>query len=241
MWTVNQLSKISGVTVRALHHYDAVGLLKPTQLSESGYRLYDESCLERLGHILMFRELDFSLREIARILDGPSFDRDQVLERQIELFKRKKERLEGLISFAEEIRRTGVYKMDFRFFDKEKIERYEAEAEEKWGGTEAYREYKEKAASYSDEKQEALGHGLMQIFAGFGKLKEGPADAPEAQAEVKALTDYISAHYYTCTKQILAGLGQMYAAGGEMSENIDSVGGPGTAAFAAKAIELYVS
>ena len=116
---------------------------------------------------------------------------------------------------------------------------YESEARSRWGGTDAYREYERRTAGMNDEEKQAAGEGLLRILAGFGSIKQGPADAPEARELVKTLRDYISAHFYTCTNEILSGLGRLYAAGGEMTENIDRAGGSGTAAFAANAIAAY--
>ena len=239
MWTVHKVSRMTGVSVRTLHHYDAIGLLKPGTVTEAGYRLYGEESLERLGQIMLFKELGFSLREIGEILNDPEFDREKALDQQIELLSLRKKRIESIISLAEQIKRTGVYKMDFKVFDKEKIESYAAEAKKEWGGTEAYREFEEKTAGYSGEKQTALAGDLMELFKEFGTMRDrSPADT-DVQKQVKKLQDFITKNYYTCTKQILSGLGQMYAAGGEMTGNIDKAGGEGTAEFAAKAIAEY--
>ena len=129
--------------------------------------------------------------------------------------------------------------MDFKAFDNAKIETYKAEAKRKWGDTEAYREYEAKAADYSEEKQQALARDMMAIFKEFGNLTDkSPADAG-VQELVKKLQDFITANYYTCTKEILSALGQMYDAGGEMTDNINAAGGKGTAIFASKAIEVF--
>ena len=127
--------------------------------------------------------------------------------------------------------------MDPKVFDSNKIDRYAAEAQKMWGNTDAYREYAEK--TYSDERQAALAEDMMLIFAEFGSLPDKSPAGAEAQKLVKKLQEFISANYYTCTKQILAGLGRMYAAGGEMTDNIDAAGGRGTAESAARAIEEY--
>ena len=129
--------------------------------------------------------------------------------------------------------------MDFSAFDTSKIDEYAAEAKAKWGKTDAYAEYEKKSEGRSKDEEQDLGKGLMAILAAFGSLKQKGASAPEVQEQVKKLQAYITEHYYTCTKQILAGLGQMYAAGGEFTENIDAAGGKGTAAFAAEAIGVY--
>lgn len=116
---------------------------------------------------------------------------------------------------------------------------YETEAAARWGDTAAYREYKEKTAGQSEAELQNAGAGLMAILAGFGAMRAQPAAAPAAQAQVRALQKYITAHFYTCTNEILAGLGQLYAAGGDMTRNIDRAGGAGTARFAAAAIRQY--
>ncbi|MEE0776621.1 MAG: MerR family transcriptional regulator, partial [Bacillota bacterium] len=108
MRTVKEVSELAGVSIRTLHHYDAIGLLRPTRTTESGYRLYDETALERLQSILLFRGLKFSLKEIKEILDSPTFDRNRALEQQIELLRLQKEHIENLIDLARGIYVMGV-------------------------------------------------------------------------------------------------------------------------------------
>lgn len=108
MMTVNEVSKITGVSIRALHHYDNIGLLPATEVTDAGYRLYDDTALERLQYILLFKELEFSLREIKDILDSPNFDRSKALEQQIHLLELKKEHLQNLIDLACGIKAIGV-------------------------------------------------------------------------------------------------------------------------------------
>ena len=129
--------------------------------------------------------------------------------------------------------------MDFSAFDRSKQETYAAEAKKRWGKTDAYKEFEEKTAGQSQAQQDSAAQGLMAIFADLGAIRTADPAAPEAQAKVKELQEYITAHYYTCTKQILRGLGMMYIAGDEMTENINKAGGEGTAEFAHKAIEVY--
>ena len=129
--------------------------------------------------------------------------------------------------------------MDMTASDQSRTEAYAKQAKALWGETDAYKEYEQKTAGQSAEEQKSAADGLMEIFAGFGRLKESPASAPEVQTQVKALRDYITAHYYTCTKEILRGLGGFYAAGGGFTENIDRAGGQGTAAFVSAAIAVY--
>lgn len=121
MRTVNEVSKLTGVSIRTLHYYDKIGLLSPSKVTEAGYRLYDDTALERLQQILLFRELEFSLKEIREILDSDKFDRNKALEQQIKLLTLKKEHLENLIRFARGIKQTGVKSMDFNVFDTKKL------------------------------------------------------------------------------------------------------------------------
>ena len=138
MMIVNEVSKLTGVSIRTLQYYDSIGLLKPSRYTESGYRLYDDTALERLQQILLFRELEFPLKEIKKIIDAPNFDRDKALDQQIELLLLKKEHLENLIDFARGIKKIGVKKMDFSVFDTNKIDEYSKRAKEQWGETSEY-------------------------------------------------------------------------------------------------------
>ena len=239
MKTVKEVSRLTGVSIRTLHHYDAIGLLKPTQVTEAGYRLYDDAALQRLQLILLFRQLQFPLKQIARILDSPVFDPKQALEQQIYLLELQKEHLERLISHARQIQKTGVINMDFSAFDTTEMDRYAAEAKEKWGNTAAYKEFEKKTAGQSDAQMRSAGDALMDIFAEFGAIRHGSSAAPQAQALVAKLQSFITEHYYSCTKQILMGLGQMYIAGDSMTDNIDKAGGEGTAKFVHDAIAIY--
>ena len=116
---------------------------------------------------------------------------------------------------------------------------YTSRAKALYGDTAAYKEFEQKTAGQSQEEMQSVGDGLMQILSVFGRLKEKPASDPEVQAQVKLLQEYITEHYYNCTNEILSGLGKLYAAGGEFTENINRAGGDGTAEFASKAIEWY--
>ena len=239
MKTVNEVSKLTGISVRTLHHYDEIGLLKPTSITDAGYRLYDDTTLERLQHILLFKELQFPLKDIKDILDSSDFDRNKALEQQIELLTMKKEHLENLILYARGIKLLGVRYMDFSAFDTKKMDAYAAQAKESWGKTEAYKEFEEKSKNWTEDSQKGMMAEFIEVFAEFGQMKHlDPADTC-VQAQVKKLQEYITEHFYTCTNQILSGLGHMYAGGGEFTENIDSYGGEGTAEFTNAAIQIY--
>ena len=239
MKTVKEVSRLTGVSVRTLHHYDQIDLLKPAKVTEAGYRLYDDTNLQRLHAVLLLRELQFSLKDIRAILDAPGFDPMAALQQQIELLELQRQHLTDLIEHARQIQKTGVIPMDFSSFDTEKIDRYAAEAKEKWGKTEAYKEFENKTAGQSKAQMRSTGDKLMDIFRQFGEIRHLSPACAEAQALVAKLQSFITDNYYTCTKQILFGLGQMYAAGDEMNENIDKAGGEGTGEFARDAITIY--
>lgn len=124
MMTVHEVSKLAGVSIRTLQYYDKIGLLHPTGYTDAGYRLYDDADLERLQHILLFRELEFPLKDIKAIINSPDFDRSKALEQQIELLRLKKEHIENLMNFALGIKLLGVKHMDFKAFDRSKLDEY---------------------------------------------------------------------------------------------------------------------
>ena len=239
MRTVHEVSKLTGVSIRTLQYYDKIGLLRPAQYTEAGYRLYDDAALETLQQILLFRELEFPLKDIKRIIGSPDFDRNKALTQQIELLTLRKEHLENLIDLAKGIKLTGVRHLKFDAFDTGKIDEYAAQAKASWGTTPAYKEFEQKSKGRTREDDQNIARGLMEIFAEFGAVKGTDPASDKAQSLVKKLQDYITQHYYTCTKEILSGLGRMYAGGGEFTKNIDGFGGEGTAEFTNRAIEIY--
>ena len=129
--------------------------------------------------------------------------------------------------------------MDFSAFDTAELDQYAAQAREQWGKTDAYREFEQKTAGQTQQQMRSTGDALMDIFAEIGAVRQLSPASPEAQAMVAKLQAFITANYYTCTRQILRGLGQMYIAGDSMTDNINRAGGEGTAEFAHRAIEIY--
>ena len=239
MKTVNEVSKLTGVSIRTLQYYDRIGLLKPAQRTQAGYRLYDDAALERLQQILLFRELEFSLDEIKAILDAPDFDRTKALDQQIELLTLKKQRLEAIIGLAREIKNKGEITMDFNVFDTKKIEEYSARAKQEWGGTNEYAEYAEKSSGRTVQEKTDKAKELMEVFAEFGSMRGMAADCDEVREQVKKLQEFITENYYSCSDEMLVSLGQMYTASDEFRENIDNAGGEGTAEFVCRAIKGY--
>ena len=235
---IKEFAEITGVSVRTLHYYDEIGLLVPACVDRvTGYRYYNENSLLRMQEILFYRELDFSLKSIGEILSSPNYDKNKALNEQKNLLTLKKERLERLISAVDDAMK-GENVMSA--FDNSEFEKYKAEAKERWGKTDAYKEHAEKTQHYSKEKWNQLAEGMNDILAEFAvcmKKGEDPASA-EAQNLVEMLKNHISENYYLCTNEILAGLGQMYVADERFQNNIDKHA-DGTAEFICEAIEVY--
>lgn len=239
MMIVNEVSKLAGVSIRTLQYYDKIGLLHPSGYTDAGYRLYDDTDMERLQHILLFRELEFSLKDIKVIISSPDFNRSKALEQQIELLRLKKEHIENLINFALGIKMLGVKHMDFKAFDRSKLDEYSRQAKELYGNTSEYKEMEEKQKNRTEEDEKILADRFMLLFKEAGEIKDRDPASDEAQNLVKRIQGYITENLYTCTNKILRGLGKMYSGGGDFTTNIDAYGGEGTAVFVANAIEIY--
>ncbi len=239
MKTVKEVSEISGLSIRALQHYDNIGLLKASERTESDYRLYDDKAIEKLQRILLFKELEIPLKEIKSIFDN-GYDMSIILDEQIEILKLKKNRLENLIIFAEKLKKKGEDIMNFSVFDNKQIEDYTSRAKEKWENTKEYKEFDKKSKNLSKVDKKMLYDEFMFIFKHFGELKTLDFKDDKVQEKVKELQDYITEHFYKCSDEILLGLGEMYACDGEFKDNIDKVGGVGTAKFVKRAIVYYV-
>lgn len=239
MRTVREMSQLTGVSVRTLHHYDAIGLLKPTQTTQAGYRLYDNAALTRLQNILMFRELRFPLKEIKAMLDNPAFDPQEALEQQIKLLELQAQHIQQLIFLAREVQRKGVEHMDFHAFNKDALDHYADEVKARWGATQAYAEFVQKSRGYPPDKRDAALQELLSRFAALGALREHDPSDPIVQEKISDLQSFISSCYYHCTNEILKSLGELYVCDERMTRNIDQAGGAGTAAFVKAAIDIY--
>lgn len=239
MRTVKEVGKLTGVSVRTLHHYDAIGLLKPTKVTEAGYRMYDGTAISRLQNILLFRELQFPLKEIKAILDSPDFNSEEVIAQQIKLLELQYKHIGELISFAREIQNNGVRTMDFEAFNKNELEQYKSEVKAKWGKTEAYKEYEQKATSQNGQTFDGIADEIMSFFSKFGEMRRMNPCERQVQDKVSALQSFISENFYTCTDDILRNLGEMYVCDDRFKKNIDRAGGEGTAEFVKQAISVY--
>lgn len=234
MKTVKEVSQLSGISVRTLHYYDEIDLLKPTVVAENGYRYYDRNAIVRLQEILLYRELDFPLKKIKEIVEHPQYDKQQALSDHIQILEMKRDRLDAVIHHARALQMEDE-EMSFDVYDKKTIKQFEEEAKARWGNTEAYQAFAAKQEGGFQEVTEEMA-SLMEKF---GQLKNREAGDADVQAQVGELQDYISQHFYPCDKTILAGLGKMYVADNRFTAFIDKVGGAGTAEFLSKAIEIF--
>ncbi|HIQ82527.1 MAG TPA: MerR family transcriptional regulator [Candidatus Pullichristensenella stercorigallinarum] len=235
MLTVGEVSRLTGVSVRTLHHYDAIGLLKPTRVTEAGYRLYDEAALVRLQAILLLREVRFPLGEIKAMLDSPGFCPGKALAQRIELLETQRRRLGELIALARAIQQKGVWAMEVQAFDMRGMDRLRAEAKARWGATAAYRHYAQREGSDGTGRTEQW----RAFFAGLGALRHLPPDDQAVREKIGALRAFIAENYYPCDPETLRALGELYANDGRFRRYIDNAGGEGTAAFANQAIAAY--
>ena len=237
LMNIGELSAKTHVSIRTLRHYDKIGLLRPTQVTDAGYRQYDESALQRLHTILLFRELEFPLTDIQRIIDAPDFDPIDALDRQITLLTMRREHIDNLILLAKGLKAKGLNHMDFSAFDTRKIDDYTAQAKAAWGKTDAWKEFESRGKTADENKQS--GDALMALFTEFGKRRDIDPACDEAQSMVMQLQAFITDNFYTCTVPILRGLADMYDGGGDFTRNIDKAGGTGTASFNANAMRIF--
>ena len=231
---IKEFAEQIGVSVRTLHYYDEIGLLKPSEVDvQNGYRFYDERSLERMQEILFYRELDFSLKTIAQILSSPDYDKQQALTRQRKLLLAKKERLERLINALDGLEKGEGF-MKNNEYEKLKNE-YAEEVRQRWGSTDAYKESQQRNTDFN--KAAVLLDEVFEEFAELDRSGISPDDEA-AKIQVEKLQRCITDNFYTCTNEILAGLGQMYAADVRFKNYIDKHG-EGTAEFVSQCINSY--
>ena len=245
-YTVQVVASMAGISIRTLHHYDKIGLLKPANKSAAGYRLYSEQNLEKLQQILFFRELGFGLQEIKSIIEQPGYDRTHALRSHRQLLVEKRKRIGQLIktidSTIDALEGGSQMETKDRFdgFDESKIEEHKQEARERWGHTKAYRESEEKTAHYSKADWKKIFAESGDIYGRVAELMiagKDPGDS-EVQAQAGQWFDHITTNFYSCTPEIFRGLAQGYVEDARFTANIDKVE-PGLAAFLSRAMRIY--
>lgn len=237
-----------GISVRTLHYYDKIGLLKPESVTESGYRLYFEKDLEKLQQILFFKELDFDLKTIKEILNDKNFDRKKALELHRQLLIKKRDRLNKIIQCVEDtidsIERGIEMSKDkmFRAFDMSEIEKhqhqYAEETKQKYGHTDAYKESLEKTSKYTKNDWSNIMQKASEIYTEIASLMDRTPDDEDVQRLVEKWRQYITDNFYNCTIDIFRGLGELYVTDERFKSNIDKVK-KGLAEFLSQAIKIY--
>jgi DNA-binding transcriptional MerR regulator len=219
-YTVGRVAEIAGVTVRTLHHYDEIGLLTPGDRTNAGYRRYDDADLERLQQILLYRELGFTLEEIAAILDDPDVEARAHLRRQHGLLRDRIARLQEMVTAVEyllEARKVGINltpQEKFEVFGNFDPDAYNDEVEERWGGTDAYQESARRTSRYTKDdwvriKQEAADLSARWVAAFDAGV---PAESQAAMDLAEEHRQQITKFFYECTFEIHVGLAEMYLA-----------------------------
>jgi DNA-binding transcriptional MerR regulator len=247
-YKIKEVADMVGISVRMLHHYDKIGLLKPESVSPAGYRLYTDKDLERLQQVLFFKELEFSLQEIKRILDSPGFDKKQALKSHKELLLEKKKRLQKIIKSVERTIHSIEGGIDmskkemFEAFDISKIEKhkekYAKEVRQKYGNTKAYKESQEKTSGYTKNDWAAIMTKWDEIYKKIANVMDkGPADS-QVQEAVGELRAHITKYFYECTTEIFRGLGELYVNDERFTANIDKYK-EGLSKFLREAMHIY--
>jgi DNA-binding transcriptional MerR regulator len=239
---VKEVADLVGVSVRTLHHYDEIELLIPDETTESGYRLYSYNNLDTLQQILFFRELGFSLKEIKKIINSPSFNREEALIMHREMLLEKRNRLDKMLGTIDktlqhlkgEIEMTNKEK--FAGFDFSRNP-YEQEARKRWGDA-AVNSSNARLTSMSKDRQKALVEEMEEIYRKLAALRHGPPESDEAQAAIKAWYDLLNANFSTYSPETFKTLGQMYVDDRRFTRNIDKFG-EGLAVFMRDAMAAY--
>jgi DNA-binding transcriptional MerR regulator len=245
-YQVKEAAELAGVSVRTLHHYDAIGLLVPSGRTEAGYRLYDDDDLLRLQQILIGRELGLSLEEVRRSLDDASFDRRQALVAQKEQLRKRAQQTEAMIRAIDAAlavldrseRESKGEKMDMRaIFDGFDPSEYEHEAEQRWGNTDAYKESMKRTQRYTEDDWKRLAAEQSAVYAGAAALMKAgrSASSPDAMELAERHRQLIDRWFYPCSLTMHAGLASLYENDARFAANIDKYG-EGLTGFLVEAI-----
>lgn len=246
--TVHEVAELTGTTVRTLHYYDEIGLLKPSIVTDARYRLYTQNDLSRLQEILFFREVGFGLKDVKKLLEAANYSREEALENHLQILEAKRERIDALIDLVnKEI--AGATDYSFAAFSNSKIldlqEQYREEMIQRWGDTESYKEYQEIFSKRSRKKQQEAFDSLLnksqEVFERLAMYEKKNPASGEVQAVVKEWQEYISENFYQCDNQMLTYLGALYVNDERFSAFINRFGSNNLAEYFSKAIKIYCS
>lgn len=239
---VNEVAALVGISVRTLHHYHKIELLKPEQVTITGYRIYSDENLEVLQQILFFKELGFPLKKIKSIINSPSFDRQEALTLQRKMLLESRERLDNMIITIEKT--ISEAKGEIEMTKQEKFagfdfshNPYEKEAREKWGD-QAVDRSNDNLSKKSKSEQTALSKEMNDIYGKLAKLRDGSPTSIEAQVAIKDWYDFLNNNFSTYSLDAFKGLGQMYVDDVRFTKNIDKFG-VGLAKFMCEAMAAF--
>jgi MerR family transcriptional regulator, thiopeptide resistance regulator len=242
-YTVGQVARLSGVTIRTLHHYDAVGLLSPSKRAPTGYRLYTDDDLEQLQQVLLYRELGFALDSIAEILSQAGSDRTAHLRRQHTLLCDRISQLQAMAAAVQRV--LEAHQMGIAMTPEERTEvfgafrpeEYAAESEQRWGDTDAWRQSQRRTAGYGKPEWQLITEQSGAIERGLAQLLTA-GEAPDSEAAMDLAEQHrqhITRWFYDCSYEIHRGLAEMYLADGRFSAHYDA-SVPGLARYLRDAI-----
>lgn len=244
-YTVKQLAKLAGISVRTLHYYDEIGLLKPSFIKENGYRYYQEKELTTLQQILFFRELDFSLEKIKQVMFSPQFDHIAALEDQKKLLELKKQRVNKMIKTitktidslkgGEHMSNNDKYSV----FSDPTYQKYKDEVEQRWGNTDAYKQSMERVSKMSRERLEEIKKEAGEITDSIAHLMKNdyPIDSQEVQTQIGLFYQYLH-HFYDPNYEMFKNLGKMYVDDPRFTETYENIAS-GLAYFMRDAMAYY--
>ena len=242
-YTVKQLADLAGISIRTLHHYDEVGVLKPSFVAENGYRYYEEPEMLKLQQILFFKELEFSLEDILDMLNAPDFDVAKAMEDHKKLLELKRDRLTNLISNVEDTIKTLHDKGNmntqnlFASFADDQIEAYKAEAKQRWGHTDAYQQSMERTKHWTKQDSKNATQGWKDLTQQLADTMDQGFDSPEFQELMEKQYQSIQ-QFYDCSLEMFRNLSDMYVEDPRFRENYEKFR-PGLAKFMQKAIHYY--
>jgi len=242
-YSVGEVAHLARVTVRTLHHYEEVGLLRPDGRTPSGYRSYSPADLERLQRILCYRQLGFSLDQIRAILDDPDVDPLDHLRGQRALLAGRIEELQRMLASVEktmEARMMGINLTPgemFEVFGDDDPGELVGEAEQRWGDTDAYRESQRRTSSYGKDQWQQITAEWQQLQEGFVAVRATglPPDSPEAMDLAEAHRRHLNRWFYDCGHAMHRGIGDLYVDDPRFAANLDKVG-PGLECYVRDAI-----
>lgn len=240
VYTVQKLATIAGISVRTLHYYDEIGLLKPSSIGDNGYRYYAEKELVRLQQILFFRELAFPLEDIIKIMQSPTYDMEEALRQQRKLLEAKRKRITQLLQTIDKTLKGGEHMNNddlFAGFTEDQLEELKEEAKKRWGESDAYKQSAERTKHWTKEDYNRIAKEGKLLTQQLAKAMDLPIENSEVQKLIAQHHKSIEV-FYDCSYEMYRGLGQLYVTDPRFTATYDKVR-PGLAAWMQKAMNYY--